>query len=202
MADLWKSCSCTFCILATLYCSCRYRGLLLACHNTVKHLYIISERLQERNLICMGKQEVCEIIVFVGNTGKQKMTPTGIINKQKVTLMPVCKWLSRHFYIVNRMPNESEKITLLWRPCVSIHDLASMGKLLIGFSLILMYKFLTNSCEVRSSFVEMERHALNKMLPVFLHFSSVWIKLEHISLKCTELLWVLWKSVEWKLHFT
>jgi len=39
----------------------------------------------------MGKQEVCEIIVYVGNTGKQKMTPTDIINKQKVTLMPVCK---------------------------------------------------------------------------------------------------------------
>jgi len=90
------------------------------------------------------------------------------------------------------MPNESEKITLLWRPYVSVHDLASMGKLLIGFSLILMYRFLTNSCEVRSSFVEMERHALlkgiNEMLPVFLCFSSVWIKLEHTSLKCTELL--------------
>jgi hypothetical protein len=64
-----------------------------------------------------------------------------------------------------------------------------VGKLLIGFSVILMYKFLTNSCEVRSSFVEMERHALlkgiNEMLPVLLHFSSVWITLEHISLKCT-----------------
>jgi hypothetical protein len=55
-----------------------------------------------------------------------------------------------------------------------------------------MYKFFTNSCEASSSFVEMERHAVlkgkNEMLPVFLHFSSVWIKLEQISIKYTELL--------------
>lgn len=58
---------------------------------------------------------------------------------------------------------------------MSIRDLASLSKLFIGFSLILMYKFLTNSSEARSSFVEMERHALltgiNGILPVFLHFS-------------------------------
>lgn len=75
----------------------------------MKPLYIISDGLQERNLICMGKQEVCEIIVYVRNTSKQKMMPTGIINKEKAALMPVCKCLSRHFYIVNRMPHESEK---------------------------------------------------------------------------------------------
>jgi hypothetical protein len=61
----------------------------------------------------------------------------------------------------------------------------------LAFSLFLMYKFLTNSCEAHSSFVEMESHALlkgiNEMLRVFLHFLSVWVKLEHISWKCTEL---------------
>lgn len=60
---------------------------------------------------------------------------------------------------------------------MSIGDLASVSKLFIGFSLILMYKFLTNSCEAHLSCVEMERHALlkgiNELLPVFLHFSSV-----------------------------
>lgn len=40
---------------------------------------------------------------------KKKMMPTDIINKQKAALMPVCKCLSRNFYIVNRMPHESEK---------------------------------------------------------------------------------------------
>jgi hypothetical protein len=58
----------------------------------VKPLYIISEGLQEWNLIFMGKQEVYEIIVYVRNMSKQKMTPTDIINKQtKSVLMPVCK---------------------------------------------------------------------------------------------------------------
>lgn len=56
-----------------------------------------------------GKTEVCEIIVYVRNMSKQRMMPTDIINKQKVSLMLVCKCLSRHFYIVNRIPYESEK---------------------------------------------------------------------------------------------
>jgi hypothetical protein len=54
-----------------------------------------------------------------------------------------------------------------------------------------MYKFFTNSCEASSSFVEMERHALPKgkdeILPVVLHFSSIWIKLKQISIKYTEI---------------
>lgn len=45
---------------------------------------------------------------------------------------------------------------------MSIHDQASMSKLFTGFSLILMYKFLTDSCEASLSFVEMERHVLLK----------------------------------------
>jgi hypothetical protein len=40
--------------------------------------------------------------------------------------------------------------------------------------------------------MEMERHALlkgiNEILPLYLHFASIWIKLEQISIKCTELL--------------
>jgi len=108
MADLWKSCSCRFCILATLILFLSIQGTV-TCRNTVKPLYIISEGPEERNLICMGKHEVCEIIICVRNTSKQKMMPTCIINKQKAALMPVCKWLSRHSYIVIRMPHESEK---------------------------------------------------------------------------------------------
>jgi hypothetical protein len=58
----------------------------------VKPLYIIFERLQERNLMCMGKQELCEIVIYVRNVSKQKMgMPTDIINKQKAGIMPVCK---------------------------------------------------------------------------------------------------------------
>lgn len=60
---------------------------------------------------------------------------------------------------------------------MSIHDQASVSKLFIGFSLILMYKFLTDSCETSLNFVEMDRHALlkgiNEILPLFLHFSSI-----------------------------
>lgn len=35
---------------------------------------------------------------------------------------------------------------------MSIHDLVSVSKLFIGFSLILIYKFLTNNCDASSSF--------------------------------------------------
>lgn len=69
---------------------------------------------------------------------------------------------------------------------MSIHDQVSVGRLFIGFSLILMYKFLTDSCEASLSFVEMERHAvlkgINEILPLFLYFSSIWLKLEQISI--------------------
>jgi hypothetical protein len=65
---------------------------------------------------------------------------------------------------------------------VSIHDLVSVSKLFVGFSLILMYKFFTNSCAASSSFVEMKRHALlkdiNEMLPVlftfFINLDNIW----------------------------
>lgn len=63
---------------------------------------------------------------------------------------------------------------------MSIHDLVSVSKLFVGFSLILMYRFFTNSCEASLSFVEMKRHArlkdINEMLPVLFTFSLIWIK--------------------------
>jgi hypothetical protein len=68
------------------------------------------------------------------------------------------------------MLQESKK-----RPCLSIHDLVSVTKLFVRFSLILVYHFFfTKSCEAGSSCVKMERHTLlkviNEMLPVFSTF--------------------------------